>query len=197
VNVNFDDVRFSYIAWTGERDMMSRFSALAAIAVVTALGAAPHANAAAPSREELAEEILNDKGIGLLDSHVGGQSHPASTARQNVVDTSKGEAARTSPWSDVGVTKVKPSADLLRGMVALGKDYDYRVTTIAGGDHSANSYHYAGSAVDIDRIDGRAVSAGNPEVAKVKSACKELGAVEILGPGDAGHDSHVHCAWKP
>ena len=28
------------------------------------------------------------------------------------------------------------------------------------------------------------------------SVAPDLGAVEILGPGDEGHDSHVHCAWK-
>lgn len=152
---------------------------------------------AAASRQELAKQVLADSGIKLLDSHVGGQSDPDSTAAQNVEDTSKGNAARTSPRGDAGVTKVQLSADMLKGMVSLGKDYGYRVTTIAGGDHSSSSYHYSGTAVDIDQIDGSPVSSGNSKVPKLKSACKQLGAVEILGPGDAGHDSHVHCAWKP
>jgi hypothetical protein len=146
--------------------------------------------------QEWAEQILDDNGIKPLDSHVGGQNDPESTAARNIQDTAKGHAARTSPWSDVGVTKVELSADMLKGMAALGKDYDLRVTTVAGGDHSSTSYHYKGTALDVDQIDGKPVSSGNSKVAKVKSACRNLGAVEILGPGDAGHDSHVHCAWK-
>jgi hypothetical protein len=172
----------------------SVFGVTSAVAVAQT---ADDASAQAPSRQEFAQQILADKGITLLDSHVGGQNDPESTARRNIEDTSKGRAARTSPWSDVGVKKVELSPAMLEGMVALGKDYDYRVTTIAGGDHSSNSNHYAGTAVDIDRIDGNPVSASNPKVDKVKASCKRLGAVEILGPGDAGHDTHVHCAWKP
>jgi len=84
----------------------------------------------------------------------------------------------------------------LKGMVKLGKKYDYRVTAITGGDHSPHSYHYTGTAFDIDRIDGQPVSASNSKVAKLKAACTALGAVEILGPGDEGHSDHVHCAWK-
>jgi hypothetical protein len=182
--------------------MISRSTACAAVAAVVAgpLLGATAATAVAeaespPSRQELAKQILADNGIKLLGSHVGGQNDPESTARQNIVDTSKGDRA-TSPWSDVGVTKVQLSPEMLSGMVSLGKDFDYRVTTVAGGDHSPNSYHYKGTAFDIDQIDGGAVSASNPKVSKVKSACKQLGAVEILGPGAPGHDSHVHCAWK-
>ncbi|GAA2783844.1 carboxypeptidase [Saccharopolyspora taberi] len=175
---------------------MTRKSTALFAALVASLAIATPAAAAAPSRAELARKILDDGGITLLNSHVGGQNDPESTARQNIRDTAAGKAARTSPWSDVGVTEVQLSADLLKGMVAIGADYDYRVTTIAGGDHSSTSYHYAGTAFDVDQIDGRAVSASNPKVAKIKSACESAGAVEILGPGDAGHDSHVHCAWR-
>ena len=175
---------------------MPRKSMALLVALVASLAAASPAAAAAPSRAELARQIQDDSGIALLNSHVGGQDDLESTAHRNIGDTAKGDAARTSPWSDVGVTKVQLSADLLKGMVAVGEDYDYRVTTIAGGDHSSNSYHYAGTAFDVDQIDGKAVSAGNPKVARFKSACKAAGAVEILGPGDAGHDTHVHCAWR-
>lgn len=149
-----------------------------------------------PPRKDLARQILDDKGIALLNSHVGGQNDPNSTARRNIKDTSKGKAARTSPWSDVGVKKVKLDQNMLKGMVKLGKKYNYRVTAIAGGDHEPTSFHYSGTAFDIDRIDGRPVSASNSNVAKVKATCANLGAVEVLGPGDDGHDSHVHCAWK-
>ena len=150
-----------------------------------------------PTRKELARQILDDKGIVLLDSHVGGQNDPNSTARSNIKDTATGKAAPTSPWSDVGVTKVDLRKNMLSGIVALGKKYDLRVTAVVGGDHSSKSLHYSGSAFDIDRIGGRPVSPGNDKVAKVKAACVDLGAVEVLGPGDQGHDDHLHCAWKP
>jgi hypothetical protein len=148
------------------------------------------------SAQELARQIQGDNGISLLDSHVGGQNHPESTARQNIADTADGGAASTSPWSDVGVTKVNLSTALLQGMVDIGQQHDYRVTTIAGGDHSSTSFHYAGTAFDVDQIDGEAVGAGNPKVDQLMAACTDLGAVEVLGPGDAGHDTHVHCAWQ-
>jgi hypothetical protein len=180
-----------------------------ALAIVAAPVFAPTVALAAPqqapmveetvqglTRKDLARKILADKGIALLKSHVAGQNDPNSTARRNIRDTSKGKAARTSPWSDVGVTKVKLDKDMLKGMVKLGKKYDYRVTAIVGGDHTPGSFHYSGTAFDIDRIDGRPVSAGNSQVARVEAMCRNLGAVEILGPGDEGHDSHVHCAWK-
>lgn len=150
----------------------------------------------AASASESAKAVLADGGTTLLDSHVSGNNDPDSTAKQNIQDTSDGNAARTSPWSDVGVKKVNLSADMLAGLVSIGKDHPVRVTTIAGGDHSASSYHYAGTAVDIDRIDGSDVKAGNPKVDTLKAACQKLGAVEILGPGDPAHDTHVHCAWK-
>lgn len=157
---------------------------------------APGAAIGAGTRTEAAKKILADKGISLLKSHVSGKKHAASTAYQNVVDTSKGKKASTSPWSHVGVKKVNLSAEMLTGMVSLGKTYSYRVTTIAGGAHSKTSFHYVGHAVDVDRIDGKAVNSGNSKVAKFKKACRSLGADEILGPGDAGHATHIHCAWR-
>lgn len=172
------------------------FGPMVAMATPQQAPIAENAVSQGPARKDLAGQILDDKGIALLNSHVGGQNDPNSTARRNIKDTSKGKAARTSPWSDVGVKKVKLDQNMLKGMVTLGKEYNYRVTAIAGGDHDPDSFHYSGTAFDIDRIDGRPVSADNPKVAKVEATCANLGAVEILGPGDVGHDSHVHCAWK-
>ncbi|WP_205660575.1 carboxypeptidase [Amycolatopsis antarctica] len=173
---------------------------LAAATVPVAAGISTAADGpagpAAASAQESAKEVLADGGTTLLDSHVSGNEDPGSTAKQNVLDTSRGEGARTSPWSDVGVTRVGLSAKMMAGLVSIGKDHPIRVTTIAGGDHSSNSYHYAGTAVDIDRIDGSAVDANHPKVGAVKAACERLGAVEILGPGDPAHDGHVHCAWS-
>lgn len=170
--------------------------AIPAIAAPSAESAATEAAAPQASAQELAQQIEADTGVSLLESHVGGQNHPESTARQNIADTAGGGAASTSPWSDVGVTRVNLSTALLQGMVDIGSAHDYRVTTIVGGDHSSTSFHYKGTAFDVDLIDGEAVGAGNPKVDQLKAACQRLGAVEILGPGDAGHDTHVHCAWQ-
>ena len=38
-------------------------------------------------------------------------------------------------------------------------------------------------------------SASNPHVRAFMSRCRALGAIEVLGPGDAGHATHIHCAW--
>jgi zinc D-Ala-D-Ala carboxypeptidase len=173
------------------------FGPMVAVAAPQQVTAGENAAAQAATRKELAQKILDDKGITLLNSHVGGQSDPKSTAWRNIKDTSKGKATHTSPWNnDVGVTKVRLDKNMLKGMVMLGRKYDYRVTAIAGGDHGPGSHHYSGTAFDIDLIDGQPVGIGNPKVTKVKAACARLGAIEILGPGDSGHDSHVHCAWN-
>jgi hypothetical protein len=84
---------------------------------------------------------------------------------------------------------------MLDGMLKLARSYDMRVTSIAGGSHSPDSRHYAGIAFDIDEINGIRVSKSNPYYQSVMQKCRDLGATEVLGPGNKGHDTHVHCAW--
>jgi zinc D-Ala-D-Ala carboxypeptidase len=60
---------------------------------------------------------------------------------------------------------------------------------------AANSAHYRGKALDVDRIHGIPVNASNPFYTAFESACFYYGASLILGPGDPGHDTHIHCAW--
>ncbi|MGP8299728.1 hypothetical protein ACTPOK_17730 [Streptomyces inhibens] len=85
---------------------------------------------------------------------------------------------------------------MLNGLLKLRTQYGYRVSVseIVGGDHSSRSKHYAGLAFDINYINGRHVGSGAPHRA-LMSACKKLGAKEVLGPGNAGHSTHVHCGW--
>ncbi|MBO1417085.1 hypothetical protein J0670_21035, partial [Streptomyces sp. FH025] len=108
-----------------------------------------------------------------------------------------GKAAMTSKYGDAGARPVHLDARMLNGILKLNTEHGFRfdLTEIAGGDHSANSRHYAGLAFDTSSINGVHVSRTNQAVAGFKQACKQLGATEVLGPGDAGHDSHVHCAW--
>lgn len=135
--------------------------------------------------------------IDLLTFHVGGQSDPASTAYQNIVDTANGLPAKTSTFSAVGRTNVNLDLDLLRGILALHllDGFNFRITAIAGGDHSANSRHYIGKAFDVDTINGARINSSHPYFRAFMDACRAYGATEVLGPGDAGHSTHVHCAW--
>ncbi|OJF15066.1 peptidoglycan-binding domain-containing protein [Couchioplanes caeruleus] len=148
------------------------------------------------TRADLAKHLRDDPDAVLLNSHVSGRDHAASTARANIVDTAAGRPAKTSPWSDVGVEDVTLNINMLRGMVKLDteKGYSYRVTAIAGGDHSSTSRHYRGRAFDIDTINGRRVGSG-ADHRGFMAACRQFGATEVFGPGDAGHSTHIHCAW--
>ncbi|MEN3611840.1 hypothetical protein AAH979_20055 [Plantactinospora sp. ZYX-F-223] len=136
--------------------------------------------------------------IDLLTFHVGGQSDPTSTARQNIVDAAAGLPASTSDFSHVGRTSVNLDLDMLRGMLSLHllDGFTFRVTAIAGSRHGANSRHYVGKAFDVDTINGTRVTTANPFNQAFKDACRAYGATEVLGPGDdADHATHVHCAW--
>jgi zinc D-Ala-D-Ala carboxypeptidase len=152
---------------------------------------------ASTTRAQLATQIRDHARITLLTYHVSGISDSASTARQNIVDTANGGQARTSAYSDVGVTAVNLSVPMLDGMLKLATTYgySYRVTEIAGGDHSSTSRHYVGVAFDVDLINGVQVNSSNPYQSAFRSRCAALGATEVLGPGDPDHSTHIHCGW--
>lgn len=145
-------------------------------------------------RAGIARDILNDSGITLL--HFCG---PASASpRQNLTDTANGGQA-SAGGGDVGAAKTWLSVGMLTWMRSYGGSNSYRVTAIVGCDHSSTSRHYRGLAVDIDYVNGTKIStstAGRNAAAAIKNSCRAAGATEILGPGDAGHDGHVHCAWS-
>lgn len=147
-------------------------------------------------RQDLAQQIRNRPAINLIDFHVSGNYEPRSTAFQNVKDTAQGERAWRSYWGHYPNSRVYLTARMLRGMLKLRtvKGYSFRVTAIAGGRHSSTSRHYAGLAFDVDRVNGGPVNSSNPRWG-FRQACRDLGATEVLGPGDPGHDTHLHCAW--
>lgn len=115
----------------------------------------------------------------------------------NIVDASEGRQASNSCYGNAPCRQTNLDAQMLQAMVMLKQvyGYDYEVSSIAGASHSRNSLHYSGRAVDVYQINGLGVSASHPDVASFKAACVEMGAIEVLGPGDAGHSTHVHCAW--
>ncbi|MCC7539447.1 MAG: carboxypeptidase [Deltaproteobacteria bacterium] len=148
-----------------------------------------------PSRIEAARAILRSSRITLQTRHLSGVRDLA-TARQNVEDTARGRRARRSAYDNAPGGTVLLSDRMLRGLLALAEDYTFRVTEIAGGSHSERSAHYGGSAVDIDVIDARVVSATHPGHRAFMARARALGAVEILGPGHGGHANHIHLAWR-
>ena len=117
---------------------------------------------------------------------------------ENVEDAASGYAASTSCYGTAPCASVSLSLDMLYGMVSLIQDYGYSyfVTSIAGGSHSSTSYHYAGTAVDVDRINGVKINGDSSRARQFMQACRDLGAVEVLGPSNHfAHQSHIHCAW--
>jgi zinc D-Ala-D-Ala carboxypeptidase len=174
---------------------------LTAILAASLLGPAPtfaaqdaDATDAATTRASLARTILRSQRISLATFHPSGVVDNAH-ARQNIVDTARGGRAHRSCYGTAPCGSVYLDVDVLRGMLGLRNSFTFRVSEIAGGSHSAGSRHYAGKAIDVDIVDGRGVSAANPHVRGFMARCRALGAVEVLGPGDAGHATHVHCAW--
>ena len=73
--------------------------------------------------------------------------------------------------------------------------FTYSVTELCGGSHSSNSRHYAGVTIDVGVINGRTVAGGHQDVRDFMNLCRSLGATEVLGPGNANHDHHVHAGW--
>lgn len=96
--------------------------------------------------------------------------------------------------------------NMLNGLHSLGGRFtDLIVTSMADGRHSARSNHYIGRAVDFGTVNGQFISDDVPgdgndtPTAKERAlldACRATGADEIIGPGQPGHDNHIHCAWN-
>ncbi|GHF85796.1 GH25 family lysozyme [Streptomyces thermodiastaticus] len=144
----------------------------------------------------LAKQLLKTPGITFARAH-SETRHSGSTAYANIVDMAAGKGALTSPQSHVGARRVQLDPRMLRGLLTLRNSYGYRmnVSEFVGGVHSKNSRHYRGLSFDVNEINGIHVGSGAPHRAFM-TACRKLGATEVLGPGDKGHSTHVHCAWK-
>ncbi|MER6330764.1 hypothetical protein ABT298_15870 [Streptomyces sp. NPDC001034] len=185
---------------------------VAATASAIALAAGPTAAAPSPGRHgeaarhhaparpasesaRLARSILNTKGITYAGAHVGG-TDKASLPKQNLVDVSHGRPARTSPWGHKKGARVALDTRMLTGVLKLNTQYHYRfeISEFVGGEHSSTSKHYAGRAVDVTWINGRHVGK-KADHRGFMNACRKLDATLVLGPGDKGHSTHVHCQW--
>jgi zinc D-Ala-D-Ala carboxypeptidase len=147
------------------------------------------------SRAQLAQTIINSGRATFWTRHDSGVVDNA-TANQNIRDTAAGKAALRSSYGTAPGGSVYLSINMLSGLNRIIQSYTVDISEFAGGSHSATSYHYKGTAVDIARINGSGVSSSNPYYRGLMQLCRDLGAVEVLGPGDANHDTHVHCAWS-
>ena len=156
--------------------------------------AAHLAAAAAETAASLAKRIQQSPKIMLARAHASGVQDNA-TAFDNINDTADGRMAHRSSYGNApgGVVNLDPH--MLRGMLDLAETFRFSVSEFCGGNHNTNSRHYAGCTADINTINGQHVSAGNPFVAPFLQRCRELGATEVLGPGDAGHSTHIHAGW--
>lgn len=161
-----------------------------------AVGGSVTCDSGGGDRAELAQQILASSRVELWPySPVSSGSSDGADARSNIEDTAAGRAAQRSSYQNAPGGSVYLDVRMLRGMISVANTYSVRVTSIAGGSHSVNSRHYSGIAFDIDRINGQGVSSSNPNYRNLESICRSAGATEVLGPGDAGHSSHIHCAW--
>lgn len=108
------------------------------------------------------------------------------------------ETAAGQPVTAGNGNVVNLSTKMLQEVVNLSNSFGtLRISSFAGCCHGSTSYHYAGRAVDISAIDGRfVIERGlDADVQRLISLCDASGAVESIGPGEPGHDDHVHCAW--
>jgi uncharacterized Zn-binding protein involved in type VI secretion len=144
--------------------------------------------------QQLAALIKKNSHIHLANAHVSGRRDTA-TAQQEIDQAAAGNAVDRSHYENAPGGTTNLNRDSLEGMNDLSKDHDFDVSEIAGGSHSANSRHYAGTAFDVSSIDGSPVNASNPNNDAFMNAGGDLGATERLGPGDAGHDTHIHLGW--
>lgn len=149
---------------------------------------------ASGDRAGLARQVQGNGRISLYPIQVSGVNDGAD-ARSNIRDTANGGAARRSSYGNAPGGWTYLDARMLRGMLAVANTYSYRVTAIAGGSHSKGSSHYRGVVFDVDTINGRGVNSSNPYYRSFMAACRSAGAVTVLGPGTAGHSTHIHCGW--
>lgn len=151
------------------------------------------------SRTQLATRLMYSGAVEFRTYHDEGTDVRGrdASARANIVDAAAGRAAFRSTYGTAPGGQVWLSILMLEGLVRLTQEYDFRVTEITGGSHSAGSRHYSGVAFDVSAIHGKAVNRANPYYKAFMARCRDFGATEVLGPGDPDHDTHVHCAWTP
>jgi RHS repeat-associated protein len=141
----------------------------------------------------LAARLMNSNRITFSHTHPNRQ-HPddMANADDNIRDAATGGMVHTSEYGHARGVMVALDPRLLTMLEQLSREYTFNIIELAGARHSGNSRHYAGIAVDITEINGIPVTASNPFYRQMMRRARELGASEVLGPGNPDHDTHLH-----
>ena len=148
-------------------------------------------------RIKLGTQILATPDIILRTDLPSGTDPKGADPHSNIQSAADGKASQRSNYENAPGGTVLLDTRMLNGMLAMHdtNGYNLEITAICGGSHSKNSRHYAGLGFDVWKINGVEVSADDPFHADFMKAIRGLGATEVLGPGNTGHDHHVHAAW--
>jgi hypothetical protein len=146
----------------------------------------------------LALQIVISGKIQLSRVHVSRVADQAN-ARSEALAQMFGYLASRSRYADGSHApapggKVMLDVRMLRSIIELSRYYTVCVAEFAGGCHSTDA-HYRGAAFDVNCIDGLRVGMMHPKCKDFMQACRELGAVKVFGPPDAGHSTHIHAQW--
>jgi hypothetical protein len=146
------------------------------------------------SRRELAQRIVNNPRINLAKGHVSGVRDGTYPSAQ-LAAVARGEPAKRSAYQGAPGGTVPLDPGMLQAIEDLSGKFAFGISEIAGGSHGPGSYHYYGRAFDVNTINGLPVSAANPHYREFMREAARLGARGMLGPGDPGHDGHIHVTW--
>jgi peptidoglycan hydrolase-like protein with peptidoglycan-binding domain len=147
-------------------------------------------------RQRLAQQILDDENITLYKMHVSGVEDGAQPYYQ-IKDTADGKAAKRSSYGTAPGGTVYLSINTLKAIILLSEKYDdIVISEIAGGSHSAGSWHYQESstknAVDVTEVNGKEVTKALAEEMK-----NYLIAQGFKFNNDPVYEtSHIHLAFK-
>lgn len=81
-------------------------------------------------------------------------------------------------------------AKMLRGALP-----GVQITSTTGGKHVANSYHYRPGGQAVDFVPAGGMSSMTKADVRRLFESRGIEIVELLGPGDPGHNDHFHVAW--
>lgn len=137
-------------------------------------------------------------GARFATSHVS-RVNDQATALQNMNDTRAGKPAARSSYGNAPGGTIPLNEKMLAGLYTVATRYNISVSEIAGGEHSANSKHYAGKAFDINHANIKGsplihLTAAAPRsvIDGIMNACREAGGRAIDETRTA---NHVHCQW--
>lgn len=153
-----------------------------------------------PSTQSLWKSAFKSTQITFNDFHPSGVKDEA-TAFREARDAAAGKQATLSAYGNAPGGKTRLIPEMAAALLEISKIGKVVINEIAGGSHSKGSRHYAGVAIDIGKLNGKAFTYGVPEARQVINICRKFGADQILNInlscGDACrvHNGWIHCSW--